>query len=56
LGGNSRYQAISAGREAERFQDAIAVGRDAVAIFRETGDRHRKGIQLSNLGLARLLK
>jgi len=32
-----------------RLEDAITVHQDAVAIFRETGDRHYEGIALGNL-------
>jgi spore cortex formation protein SpoVR/YcgB (stage V sporulation) len=35
-----------------RVEDAITAHQDAVAIYRETGDRHSEGIALNNLGLA----
>jgi hypothetical protein len=35
------------------FQDAIAVGRDAVAIFPETGDHDRERVALDDLAAAR---
>jgi hypothetical protein len=35
-----------------RFEEAIIACQDAVAIFRETGDRHGEGIALSNLETA----
>ena len=35
-----------------RFDEAITAYQDAVAIFRETGDRQGEGIALGNLGLA----
>ena len=38
--------------EVRRFEEAITAYQDAAAIFRETGDRHREGMALSNLGLA----
>jgi tetratricopeptide (TPR) repeat protein len=39
-------------RNARRFEEAIAAPQDAAVIFRETGDRHREGMALNNLGLA----
>ena len=38
--------------EVRRFEEAIRAHQDAAAIFRETGDRHREGMALNNLGLA----
>ena len=35
-----------------RSEEAITAHRDAAAVFRETGDRHRESIALNNLGLA----
>ena len=35
-----------------RFEEAISAHQDAAAIYRETGDRHREGVALNNLGLA----
>ena len=35
--------------EVRRFEEAITAHQDAVAIYRETGDRHREGIALGNL-------
>jgi hypothetical protein len=37
----------------QRFEEAITAYQDAVAIFRETGDRHRESIALGNLEAAR---
>ena len=42
----------SARRQVRRVEDAITAHQDAVAIYRETGDRHSEGIALNNLGLA----
>ena len=38
--------------EAGRMEEAITSYRDAVAIFRETGDRHGEGRAVGNLGIA----
>jgi Tetratricopeptide repeat len=38
--------------EVRRFVEAITAHQDAVAIFRETGDRHGEGLALTGLGLA----
>lgn len=35
-----------------RFEEAITAHQDATVIFRETGDRHRKGLAMINLGIA----
>ena len=40
--------------EVRRFEEAIAAHRDAAAIYRETGDRHREGLALNNLELDRV--
>ena len=40
-------------QEVERFEEAITAHREAAAIFRETGDRHREGVALANLEAAR---
>ena len=39
-------------REVGRFEEAIGVGQNVAAIFRETGDRHGEALALNNLGLA----
>jgi tetratricopeptide (TPR) repeat protein len=39
-------------REVGRLEEAITAHRDAVAIYRETGDRHREGGALTSLGVA----
>jgi hypothetical protein len=38
-------------REVRRFEEAISAHHDAVAIFRETSNRHGEGMALNNLGL-----
>jgi len=38
--------------EVGRFDEAITALQDAVATFRETGDRHGEGVALDNLGNA----
>ena len=38
--------------ELRRFEEAIACYQDALAIFRQTGDRRRGGLTLTNLGVA----
>ena len=43
-------------REMGRFDEAITAHQDALAIFRETGDRHREGQALNNLEEDRLAK
>jgi tetratricopeptide (TPR) repeat protein len=35
-----------------RFDEAITAHQTAAAIYRETGDRHREGTALNNLGSA----
>jgi hypothetical protein len=35
-----------------RFEEAVSAHQEAVAIFRETGDRHREARALDNLGQA----
>jgi hypothetical protein len=51
VGGAEKRERARGGRS--DFQDAIAVGRDAVAIFRETGDHDRELVALDNLAAAR---
>lgn len=41
-------------REVGRFKDAIIEYQDAVAIFRDTGDRQNEHIAMSNLEAARV--
>jgi hypothetical protein len=38
----------------QRFEEATTAFQGAVAIFRETGDRHREGTALNNLELLRV--
>jgi hypothetical protein len=38
-------------RKALRFEEAITAHQEAITIYRETGDRHREGLALSNLEL-----
>ena len=38
--------------ELRRFEEAIGCYQEALAICRETGDRHGEGQTLNNLGLA----
>lgn len=44
----------NADREMHRFQEAIGCYEQAIAIMRETGDRHVEGMVLGNLGTAYL--
>ena len=37
---------------AERFEEATMTGREAAAVFRSLGDRHREGIALGHIALA----
>jgi hypothetical protein len=39
-------------RQVRRFDDAIAACQDAVAIYRQDGDRHGEGIALNQAQLA----
>jgi tetratricopeptide (TPR) repeat protein len=39
-------------QEMRRFEEAISAHRSAAALYRETGDRHREGGVLNNLGIA----
>jgi tetratricopeptide (TPR) repeat protein len=39
-------------QQARRFGEAISACQDAAAIYRETGDQHREGMALGNLGSA----
>ena len=39
-----------ASQKVGRFDEAITACQDAIAIYRETGDQHREGNALNNLG------